>query len=174
MARCCPLIEIVVINVAEAKRPDAMDCPAETACIVSKGEAPRAPNDDGRTLSARGTEDFAGRGVSDDENSQTYYFGASTITLGKINEMVDMGYFMAGEARALVVEAVPEPDNDEVVMYEDFLIIGLCMPPHPALVDVLLHVPTQLHQLTSNATAQLSKYFWAIGTFGGIPQATHL
>jgi hypothetical protein len=27
----------------------------------------------------------------------------------------------------------------------------------------------QLHQLTPNTIAQLSKYFWAIGSFGGVP-----
>jgi hypothetical protein len=29
----------------------------------------------------------------------TYYFGASTITLGQIHEMAKKGYFVEGEAR---------------------------------------------------------------------------
>jgi hypothetical protein len=29
----------------------------------------------------------------------------------------------------------------------------------------------QLHQLTLNAFAQLSKYFWAVMSFGGVPSS---
>jgi hypothetical protein len=54
-------------------------------------------------------------------------------------------------------------------VYKDFFVAGLRMPPHPALADILLHFQTQLHQLTPNAIAQLSKIFWAIGSFGGVP-----
>jgi hypothetical protein len=43
------------------------------------------------------------------------------------------------------------------------------MPPHVTLADILLHFQTQPHQLTPNAIAQLSKYFWAVGSFGGVP-----
>jgi hypothetical protein len=43
------------------------------------------------------------------------------------------------------------------------------MPPHPALADILLHFQVQLHQLRPNVIAQLSKNFWAVGNFGGIP-----
>jgi hypothetical protein len=32
-------------------------------------------------------------------------------------------------------EAVLEPDPDEAIMYEDFLIAGLRMPPRPALAS---------------------------------------
>jgi hypothetical protein len=43
------------------------------------------------------------------------------------------------------------------------------MPPHPALVYILLKFQAQLHQLTPNAIAQLSKYFWVVCSFDGIP-----
>jgi hypothetical protein len=104
-----------------------------------------ASNDDSRTLIARGSEDSVDGGASDNENSQMYYFGASTITLGKTNEMVKKGYFADGEARVPRVEAIPEPDNDEAIVYEDFFVPGLRMPPHPTLVDILLHFQAQLH-----------------------------
>jgi hypothetical protein len=42
-------------------------------------------------------------------------------------------------------EAVLEPDPDEAIMYEDFFIAGLRMPPRPALADILLHFLAQLH-----------------------------
>jgi hypothetical protein len=59
----------------------------------------------------------------------------------------------------LGLKTVPEPDNDEAVMYEDFFVAGLHMPSHPALADILLKFPAQLHQLMPNAIVQLSKYF---------------
>jgi hypothetical protein len=59
-------------------------------------------------------------------------------------------------------------DNDEAMVYKDFFITSLLMPPHAALVDILLHFQAQMHQLTPNAIAQLSKYFWAVGSFGGV------
>jgi hypothetical protein len=145
MAHYSPLRKIAMTNIAETENLDATYCPAETTHIVSEGEAPGVPNNDGRALSAGGTEDSIDGGASDDENSRTYYFGVSTITLGKINEMVEKGYFAEGEARAPRVEAVSEPDNDEAVMYEDFFIIGLCMHPHPTWGGILLHFQAQLH-----------------------------
>jgi hypothetical protein len=99
-----------------------------------------------------------------------YYFKSSTITVGKIKMMVKKGYFVDGEAHALTAETVSEPDNDEVVVYEDFFVAGLRMPPHPALVDILLKFQAQLHQLMPNAIAQLSKYFWVVGSFKGVPE----
>jgi hypothetical protein len=52
-------------------------------------------------------------------------FGASTITLGHIKEIVEKGYFADGEARAPKAEAVPEPDNDEDVVFQDFFVASL-------------------------------------------------
>jgi hypothetical protein len=81
------------------------------------------------------------------------------------------GYTILGHrpSPSPVAETVSEPDNDEAVVYEDFFVTDLHMPPHPTMVDILLHFQAQLHQLTSNAIAQLSKYFWAVGSFGGVP-----
>jgi hypothetical protein len=77
---------------------------------------------------------------------------------------------MKGEAHTPGAKTVPEPDSNEVVVYEDFFVAGLCMPPHPALADILLKFQAQLHQLTPNAIAQFSKYFWAAGSFRGMPE----
>jgi hypothetical protein len=45
------------------------------------------------------------------------------------------------------------------------------MPLHSVLADILLKFQVQLHQLTPNVIAQLSKYFWVVASFGGIPSA---
>jgi hypothetical protein len=76
-----------------------------------------------------------------------------TIIVGKIKEMEEKGYFLEDEARAPGVKTLPKPNNNKVVVYEDFFIAGLCMPPHPALANILLHFWAQLHQLIPNIIA---------------------
>jgi hypothetical protein len=68
-------------------------------------------------------------------------------------------------------ETVPEPADDEVVVFEEFFAAGLRMPPHPALTEILLKYRVQLHQLTPNDFVQLSKYFWAVLSFSGVPSS---
>jgi hypothetical protein len=96
-----------------------------------------ASDGEGPTFSAGGADTSVG--TSDDENSQTYYFGPSTITRGKIKEMVEKGYFAEGEAYEPRAEMIPEPDNDEAIVYKDLFVTGLRMPPHPVFDDILLH-----------------------------------
>jgi hypothetical protein len=52
-----------------------------------------------------------------------------------------------------------EPNGNEAIIYEDFFIAGLHVPPHPALANILLHFQAQLHQLMPNTIVQLSKFF---------------
>jgi hypothetical protein len=92
---------------------------------------------------------------SEGATTRTHYFRASTITVGKIKEMEERGYFVKDEACVPRAETMPEPRDDEAVVFEDFFVAGLCMPPHLALADILLHFQAQLHQLTLNAIAQL-------------------
>jgi hypothetical protein len=75
----------------------------------------------------------------DSAKLQTCYFGSLTITVEKIKEMEERGYFLEGDGRAPGTETVLEPNGDEAIVYEDFFITGLHMPPHPALADILLH-----------------------------------
>jgi hypothetical protein len=106
-----------------------------------------------------------------DEGSRThsYYFRPSTVTISGVQEIIDRGYFTEGGARVLGEETISEPDSDEVVLFEEFFTTGLRMPPHPVLANILLKFQVQLHQLTSNAIGQLSKYTWVVASFGGVP-----
>jgi hypothetical protein len=71
-----------------------------------------------------GSEEATSAHVSSDESSCTYYFGASTITLSRIHEMVEKGYFAEGEACAAREDTTPEPGDDEAVIFEDFFSHG--------------------------------------------------
>jgi hypothetical protein len=66
-------------------------------------------------------------------------------------------------------EVVPEPAADEAIVFEEFFAAGLRMPSHPVLIDILVKFRVQIHQLTPNAFAQFSKYFWAMMSFSGKP-----
>jgi hypothetical protein len=165
MARCSPL-DKVVAGMTEVGNMDEVVVAGELERVF--GENPTASDGERRPVSPD-AEDILSKGGSGNENLRTYYFGSSTITVSKIKEMVEKGYFLKGGAHTPGAETVPGSENNEVVVYDDFFVTGLCMPPHPALADILLHFQVQLHQLLPNAIAQLSKKFWVVGTFRGVP-----
>jgi hypothetical protein len=64
-------------------------------------------------------------------------------------------------------EVVLEPTKDEAVVFEEFFAAGLRMPLQSVIVDNLVNFRVQLHQLTPNTFALLSKYFWVVMSFCG-------
>jgi hypothetical protein len=135
MACCSPLDE-AAIGMAEVENMDEAIIAVELEHAFE--ENPVASNVERHPVSSD-TEDTLSEGGSGNENSRTYYFGSSTITIGKIKEMVEKGYFPEGGERSPGMETVSEPDDDEAMVYEDFFTAGLCMPLHPALANILLH-----------------------------------
>jgi hypothetical protein len=124
--------------------------PTEAGCDkVTEGRS----NNEDSGLSKAGSNDSMNADVSGDESSHTYCFGASTITLDWIHKMAEKGYFVEGEACVAREETTLEPQDYEVVVFEDFFIAGLQMPPHPALADILLKFQVQLHQLMPTVVA---------------------
>jgi hypothetical protein len=103
------------------------------------------------------------------ELARSYDFGASSVTVSRIRQLESLGYFAEGSACELGEETVPEPNTDEAVVFEEFFARGL--PPHPAFIEILLKFLVQLHQLTPNTIAQMSKYFWAVLSFGEEPSS---
>jgi hypothetical protein len=73
-------------------------------------------------------------------------------------------YFAEGSTRESGEETVPEPNTDDAIIFEEFFTMGLQMPPHLALTKISL-------KLTLNAIAQLSKFFWAVLSFGREPRS---
>jgi hypothetical protein len=80
------------------------------------------------------------------EAEHSYDFGPSIITIGHIQQLETLGFFIEGSVRKAVV-------------FEVFFTARLQMPPQPTLTDILLKFRVQLHQLTPNAFTQFSKYF---------------
>jgi hypothetical protein len=127
LARCSPLSEVAIANVAEVENVDRVTSAAQIVWTV--GENPTASDGEGHLLSLDAADDSLGEGACDDENSWIYYFVSLTITVGKIKEMVEKGYFMEGEARVPEAETVLELDSDEVVVYEYFFCCWLAHAP---------------------------------------------
>jgi hypothetical protein len=135
MARCSPLDE----DMDGMMEVGNMDEAVVAAGLKHAFRENPAASDGERRPTSPDVEDILSEGGSRNENSWMYYFGSSTITICKIKEMTEKTYFPEDGAHAPRAEIVPEPDNNEAVVYEDFFVTGLCMPPHLALADILLH-----------------------------------
>jgi uncharacterized protein Usg len=63
---------------------------------------------------------------------------------------------------------VTEPEG-EFVMFEAFFTVGLRLPAHRFVAEVLQRFEVQVHQLTPNAVVVLATYVWAETSYGGQP-----
>jgi hypothetical protein len=59
-------------------------------------------------------------------------------------------------------EIVPEPRDDEVVVFKRFFRAGLRFPLYEMIGEVLKKFEIYLYQLTPNAIVRLSVYIWAL------------
>jgi hypothetical protein len=89
-SRCSPLDEAAA-GMREVENMDEAVVVAELERAF--GENPTA-SDGERCLVSPDAQYTFSEGGSGNENSRTHYFGSSTITVGKIKEMVEKGYFL--------------------------------------------------------------------------------
>jgi hypothetical protein len=89
----------------------------------------------------------------------SYDFGQSNIMRNCLGSMESYGHFFPrGYGWPPDAESVPDSRANEVIIFEDFFTAGICMPPHPVLVDILHKFCMQLHHLMPNAFIQISKF----------------
>jgi hypothetical protein len=99
-----------------------------------------------------------------------YDFGKSWVTKAHIASLDSVAhYFLKGYGWAPGAESIPDPLDNEAVVFKDFFAAGLCMPPHPVILDIWCKFWVQLHQLTPNAIVQISKFIWTVTSYGGHP-----
>jgi hypothetical protein len=96
-------------------------------------------------------------------------FGKSTVTAEDMIMMKKLGYF--GEAESKLVrfageEVVPEPKEDEVVVFKSFFRARLRFPLYDIIGEVLKKFEIYLHRLTPNAIVRLSVYTWGLRSPG--------
>ena len=68
------------------------------------------------------------------------------------------------------VEAKPQPD--EVVVFRDFFIVGLCLPLDLVLVEIFKLFDVYTHQMTPTSFVRLNLYMWLSKTYKLKPSAT--
>jgi hypothetical protein len=103
MSRCSPLSKAAA-TAAEVDNMEEITVSMELERAFRENPAAF----DGERCDASPTaEDDLDEGASDKVKLQACYFGSSTITVGKIKEMEEKGYFLEGEARTPGAETVP-------------------------------------------------------------------
>jgi hypothetical protein len=96
-------------------------------------------------------------------------FGKSTVSAEDLVMMKKLGYFGETESKLnhfAGEEVVPEPKEDEVVVFKSFFRAGLRFPLYDIIGEVLKSFEIYLHQLTPNAIVRLSVYIWALRSQG--------
>ena len=102
-----------------------------------------------------------------DKPAPTLRFGPSLMSAALIESYVERGYFPAGVCRQPQEEETPDPRDGECVVFRDFFVAGLRFPLDSKVPEILARFKVKIHQLTPNAFVMLSKFFWAVKTFGG-------
>jgi hypothetical protein len=92
-------------------------------------------------------------------------FGKSTVRAEDLVVMKKLGYFGENEDELIRFAGkgvIPEPKEDEIVVFKSFFRAGLQFPLYKMVGEVLKKFEIYLHQLTPNAIVRLSVYIWAL------------
>jgi hypothetical protein len=134
---------------------------------VAKGENAEA----GQTIVEDGSDDE----IEEDNNILSpskpshIEFGKSTVSAEDLVMMKKLGYFGETESKLFRFageEVVPEPKEDEVVVFKSFFRAGLWFTLYDIIGEILKRFEIYLHQLTPNAIVELSVYIWALRSQG--------
>jgi hypothetical protein len=96
-------------------------------------------------------------------------FWRSTVKAEDLVLMNKLGYFGENDdelIRFAGEETIPEPKEDEVVVFKSFFKAGLQFPLYEMICEVLKKFEIYLHQLTPNAIVKLSVYISALRSQG--------
>ena len=88
----------------------------------------------------------------------SFEFGPTRVTLKELDEFTKMGWFPSKLARWSEGEVVPNPQDDEVVIFKEFFMAGLRFSPHPFVVGVLKRFNLKFHQLNPSSFVKLNIY----------------
>jgi hypothetical protein len=68
----------------------------------------------------------------------SYDFRQSTMMKARLMSLRNSGhYFPKGYGRTPEADSVPDPRQDQTVVFKDFFTAALRMAPHPVLLDIL-------------------------------------
>ena len=98
--------------------------------------------------------------------AMSFEFGPTRVTLEELDEFMKLSWFSWDLARLPEGEVVPDPRDDEVVVYQEFFMAGLRFLPHPLVVGVLKRFNLRFHHLNPSSFMKLSVYIWACKSHG--------
>jgi hypothetical protein len=120
--------------IKEIRALDAMEVPRpeERAVSSSLEESSSSGHEN-----ATDTQEEESEVMDLSESSQSYFFGPSTVTIRRIHNMPSLHYFTKGDAPETGQEVIPEPVDDEAIVFGEVFTALLRMPPQPTLADIL-------------------------------------
>ena len=103
----------------------------------------------------------------------TKVIGKSYMTRGMIEDLERRGVLGVGMARPPPEgEIEAKPNHDEVIVFRDFFIAGLCFPLDPVVVEIFKLFDVYTHQMTPTSFVRLNLYMWLSKTYKLKPSAT--
>jgi hypothetical protein len=96
-------------------------------------------------------------------------FGRSTVKAEDLIVMKKLGYFGENDDELVPFageEIIPEPKEDEVMVFKSFLRAGLWFPLYEMIGEVLKKFEIYLHQVTPNSIIRLGVYIWVLRSHG--------
>ena len=95
------------------------------------------------------------------------------MTQGMIEDLERRGALEVGLARPPPVgEIEAKPRSDEVVVFHNFFIAGLCFLLDPVVVEILKLFEDYTHQMMPTSFVRLNMYMWLTKTCKVKPSAT--
>ena len=76
------------------------------------------------------------------------------------------GWFVRDATRPSEGETIPNPHDDEVVVYKEFFDARLRFPPHPLVIGVMKRFNLKFHQLNPSSFVKWSIYIWGCKSQG--------
>ena len=101
------------------------------------------------------------------EKRETLLLGPSVISKNTLDFYISKGYFKEGDCRPSEDETTPDPKEGEVVVFRDIFMACLRLPVDPIILLLLVPFNAKLHHFIPNAIVQMSKFIWAVQSFGG-------
>jgi hypothetical protein len=168
MTHCSSLGEVAAANVAEVRNMGDVEIVTEVVPTVGDDEMHAASDDEGHASTGGRTDNSTGEKASDDENSWAYNLWPLLLPLAALWKWQRRGILQKVKLEHLGQKPCQSQRKTKLSYIRTF-----CHHPTRASAScfggLLLKFLTRLQQLTPNAIVQLSKYFWAVGIFRGVP-----
>jgi hypothetical protein len=113
-----------------------------------------------------GSNDEEDDGILSPSKPSHVEFGKSTAKAEDLIVIKKLGYFGENDDELIRFagnKVIPEPKDDEVVVFKIFFRAGLQLSLYEMIGEVLKKFEIYLHQLTLNTIVRLSMYIWLCG-----------